>query len=194
MMTSMRIFLSAGLSTLLAFVVACGDDTASGGGGNGGTSSNGGGGSTSDGGGGSTSDGGGGSTDGGGGSVADGGGGSVADGGGGGGAGFTLQFDGTGYGPHNGEVLHVIVRNAAGAEVDSGDTAAIAGGNFSITFDNVDAEGGNVDYYVDLNDDNTCGPTAGKPDHVWRDPIPASHTLAVTHNTNFSQVACDGFP
>jgi hypothetical protein len=179
-MTSTRFILSAGLAALFAGGFGCGDDTGSGGGNEGGGST------TTTGAGGDPAT----TTTGAGGDATT----TTTTGGdgGGGGAGFNVQINGSGYAPHNGEVVYIIIRDAAEAELAAGESAAIAGGNFTFTFEDAPATATIIDYYVDLNDDMTCT-TAGQPDHVWRDPIPANGVVDVTHDTDFSQEACDGF-
>ncbi len=185
-MTS-KLFLGV-CATLMLAAVACGDDTGTGGTGGSGASNTGGtneGGTPVTGGGGSGQGGSTGGNNAGGGNT----GGTNEGGAGGGGSAFNLNFDGSGFNPHNGQNLYVQVRNAAG-DVVASDMTTVQGGTFTFTFNSVEAEGGNVDYYADVNGNNACN---FGTDHVWREAIPASHDLAVTHNTNFNQDACDGF-
>jgi hypothetical protein len=118
-------------------------------------------------------------------------GGSPGEGGSGGAPGADLQFNGTGFNPHNGQNLYVQVRDAADAVV-ADDMVNVSNGTFTFTFTGVSAAGGVIDYYADVNGDNACT-NAGEPDHVWREDIPANNVLDVVHNTDFSQIACDGF-
>jgi hypothetical protein len=86
--------------------------------------------------------------------------------------------------------LFVRVLDSSGAEVAT-DDAVVAAGAFAFTFTNIDAEGGSVDYYADINDNGSCD--APPTDHVWRSAIPATHVLATVHNTDFTPAVCAGF-
>ncbi|NUP10150.1 MAG: hypothetical protein HOW73_29215 [Polyangiaceae bacterium] len=184
-MTSMR-FLSVMFAGAIAFGgVACGDDTGTGanGGGPAGGSDQGGGGGT----GGTPVEGGGGGT---GGTPVEGGGGAAEGGAGGGAESFNLEFSGTGF-PHDDQTLYVSVRDANGTEV-AADSAVVAGGAFSFTFENIAAEGGTVDYYADGGEVGVCEAPSAAGDHAWRKDIPANHVLEVAHDGNWTDV-CASF-
>ncbi|MDP1824484.1 MAG: hypothetical protein Q8L48_14615 [Archangium sp.] len=160
--------------------------------GGGGGTTGGGGGTT--GGGGGTTGGGGGTTGGGGGATGGGGG---ATGGGGGTAMFDLVFNGTGYAPHNGEVMRMALVQISDGGIVSTQQQTVASGNFTITFTQMLAQGQayQVDYYADRNANSMC--EAPPTDHVWRDPVAAvtqNVTINQTHNTNFTAAACGSFP
>ena len=113
-----------------------------------------------------------------------------------GGATFDLAFSGTGFTPHNGQMLHVAVLDAAtDAHVVTDQSQTVSGGTFSFNFPGVLEQGHNyhVDYYADFNGNGSCD--SPPTDHVWRaevSDVQDNVNLQVTHNTNFTDV-CSSF-
>jgi len=113
-----------------------------------------------------------------------------------GGGTFDLDFSGTGFTPHNGEMLHVAVLDiASGAHVVTDQSQTVSGGLFSFHFPGIleQGHGYHVDYYADVNGNGSCD--APPTDHVWRtdvDNVQDNVNLQVTHNTSFTDV-CSSF-
>jgi len=113
----------------------------------------------------------------------------------GGGASFDLVFEGSGFTPHDGEVLRVALVSTTGSTVLGEDTQVVSGGAFRFAWPGVLMEGSDyhLDYVADHNASGACD--APSADHVWSEPIAAvssNTTVSVTHNTNFVDV-CSSF-
>ena len=109
---------------------------------------------------------------------------------------FTLVVSGTGFSPHEGQVLTVAFLEAGDNSAKGTQSTTVTDGGFSVTFPGV-LEAGRaytVKYYADLSGNGTCD--APPADHGWSESVPAvtgKVTLPVTHNTNFDTSVCNFF-
>ncbi|MBI5507903.1 MAG: hypothetical protein HY903_04010 [Deltaproteobacteria bacterium] len=109
-----------------------------------------------------------------------------------------LTVNGTGFGPHDGEVMSVALLDAAGEYIAAGATI-INGGAFSVTFPGSIADGINyrLDYYADHDKNGLCSIPALSGDHGWRQTMTGTSSALnqpVTHNIAFEADVCTSFP
>ncbi|HOX46176.1 MAG TPA: hypothetical protein PK668_21410 [Myxococcota bacterium] len=108
---------------------------------------------------------------------------------------FDLTFEGSGFGPHEGQTVFAALVRADRGEVVASGSDAVAGGAFRVLLPG-ELEPGHdyrVDYYADVDGDGACADGA---DHVWEAAVPAfdgDALLGVTHSLDFRPEACASF-
>jgi hypothetical protein len=109
---------------------------------------------------------------------------------------YDLDFSGTGYEPHDGQLLSVSLRrDSDGAEV-GGSSVTVAGGTFNLTIGQAmePDEAYALYWYVDFNGNGSCDPPP--TDHGWSTTIPPVTDHVVfehAHDPNFDTSVCNAF-
>jgi len=109
---------------------------------------------------------------------------------------FDLSFAGTGFAPHNGDVLSVVVVEAGTGALIGGDSITVSDGQFAFLWPDALEAGKDyrIDFYSDFNESGACEPPP--EDHVWRIDVPAVEgdvSILYTHAADFNAAACDSF-
>ncbi len=84
---------------------------------------------------------------------------------------FDLTLNGTGFDPHDGQILAVAIHDLDGFALSGGGMTTVAAGSFSIMVADKLEAGAEyaVDYFADMNGNKKCD----ADDHAWHLEIPA---------------------
>ncbi|MBI5507886.1 MAG: hypothetical protein HY903_03925 [Deltaproteobacteria bacterium] len=109
-----------------------------------------------------------------------------------------LRITGTGFAPHNGEVMSLALTTTAGQVLTRG-AALVADGGFAFTFPGSLERGlgYRLDYYTDHDHDGVCTTPVLAGDHGWTATVPTvtdAVTQTLTHNVIFGAGVCASFP
>ncbi|MBI5507542.1 MAG: hypothetical protein HY903_02195, partial [Deltaproteobacteria bacterium] len=110
---------------------------------------------------------------------------------------FDLSITGSGFTPHNGQVLSLAL--SVDGTIQARRAVVVTNGGFAMTLP-AGLELGRsyrIDYYVDRDRDGICSPPTLAGDHGWSSTISVvsgAVDLALTHSISFDAAVCGSFP